>query len=520
MGSANLFNGSRRLFTNSAFWTSIGASISDSGVTDWDGTTDASTATFTGNWTLSPTDVNLYRLPSGTYTIAVYAKSNTGANQQFSFTKDNTVTRSNVQTATSAWQRFSYTFTGSPTLNQVGMCSTDGSTGAMLQFSDLELYAGSTDLGPQPYVGHMYLGQSAFDTRPSYSSGAIDLSTGGWGTIQFGSATTIKNVTVIALASKVSAGSSYQGYLSKIQNYNDFSAVTQVNAVATDFKLTQYPTKNLWNLTGQGWHAFGGRYDGTNLDTWLDDMMMFRKAVSLGSVSLRDYYVGLVNGTSLPTGYKIASIAIWPRALSDSEYRSAYAMLVQRASVSGITATPAARIYVAEGDSITAAPTTPLSYAYRFGPNANPTVIGEDIAVSGSALADMNARAANLDAIIPPNRSGRKFILSVLIGANGIDTPGLATYLDARRAAGWKVVLCTILPRTADGFNALRDAANTTMRGWVGVHADAIADFAADPTMGPDAAAANTALYSDGTHPTDAGQTILESIIRPVINAL
>ena len=81
-------------------------------------------------------------------------------------------------------------------------------------------------------------------------------------------------------------------------------------------------------------------------------------------------------------------------------------------------------------------------------------------------------------------------------------------------------MLGTILPSTASGFNTARNTVNTTLRTWVGTHCDAIADFAADATMGPDAAASNATYYSDGTHPTAAGQVILETVIRSVINAL
>jgi hypothetical protein len=59
----------------------------------------------------------------------------------------------------------------------------------------------------------------------------------------------------------------------------------------------------------------------------------------------------------------------------------------------------------------------------------------------------LNNRAATLDSVIPPNKNGRKFILSVLIGHNdlvgGESTAtfltNLASYLDARRAWRWWV---------------------------------------------------------------------------------
>lgn len=181
-------------------------------------------------------------------------------------------------------------------------------------------------------------------------------------------------------------------------------------------------------------------------------------------------------------------------------------------------------VYVAEGDSITEAGTTyPVLYA-----QTRPQIILHDIAVSGNTLGNLQSRN-------PPAESygaGGKNILSVLIGHNDIvqNYPvggtraawlsALATYLDSKRAAGMKVVLCTILPSTVAGFNAERNAVNAVLSGWVGSHCDALCDFASDPTMGPDAAAADLSLYQDGIHPTLAGQIALQAVITPVLDLL
>lgn len=95
----------------------------------------------------------------------------------------------------------------------------------------------------------------------------------------------------------------------------------------------------------------------------------------------------------------------------------------------------------------------------------------------------------------------------------------LEAYCDARRAAGWKVVVCTLTPDTQDaGGNTFRNAVNALIYAWSpGAHADAIADFAADPTMGPDAAANDTTLYSDGIHPTLYGHSILANVAAKAI---
>jgi hypothetical protein len=81
--------------------------------------------------------------------------------------------------------------------------------------------------------------------------------------------------------------------------------------------------------------------------------------------------------------------------------------------------------------------------------------------------------------------------------------------------------LGTLPPRADAGFNALRATVNTTIRTWVGTLCDVIFDFAADPTVGTDAAGSNTTYYPDGVHPTaTVQQTYFEPIYRAAINSL
>jgi peptidoglycan hydrolase-like protein with peptidoglycan-binding domain/lysophospholipase L1-like esterase len=535
--SANLFAAPRKLFANSDWWSGGSATISDSGVTAPDGSNTASTVTGTGNWFMHPTATD--SLPAGTYTMAVWAKRNTGTDQQFTFYRSNTGIRSSAQTTTSAWQRFSWTFTtASPAgINLIGLGSIDGSTAGNIQITDFELYSGSTDLGSGNYGGHLYLGSSAYDTRPSYTSGALDLSSNGYGLIQFPTDQTFTNITVQALVSKVAAGTGYQSILSKAQSYTALSAMTEQSTAPYSYfngsgAVAPEQGSGLWVASGKGYHVITLRYDGTKFDYWVDDVRVLTNTVARSPVTAADLFVNLTNTTSLYGGNKFAgALALWNRALSDGEIRDAVSFQQTRASLSSISASNANRILVAEGDSITAAFN---AYPYVFGPNANPALYGVNYAVSGSTISSLNTRASAVDAVIPPSPSSRTFILSVLIGANGLSTdysgPGgtgvsgwladLATYLDARRAAGWKVVLCTVLPRTTPDFNAARNTANATIATWGGVHADAICDFAADPTMGTDAAASNTTYYSDGTHPTATGQTVLEPIYRAAVNSI
>jgi lysophospholipase L1-like esterase len=176
---------------------------------------------------------------------------------------------------------------------------------------------------------------------------------------------------------------------------------------------------------------------------------------------------------------------------------------------------------LAEGDSITTNDIA-TSYASLFHA-AYPSINYHNTAVSASTLTNLTSRAATDDALIVP---GGLNVMSVLVGANDLNSSSaatflsnLATYLDARRSAGWLVVLCTVLPRNeagSAGFEAKRQASNPTMRTWPGVHCDAIVDFDTT-TMGLYASCLDSTLYGDGLHPTALGQSIMYPAYAPVL---
>lgn len=187
------------------------------------------------------------------------------------------------------------------------------------------------------------------------------------------------------------------------------------------------------------------------------------------------------------------------------------------------------RLYCAEGDSITAAA---QSYVVQYGPNRPAGTTVTNLAVGGSSLATMAARQAAVDALLPSPRLG-KFICSVLIGANDLGATtaaayaaDLAVYCDNRRAAGWEVIVCTVLPSTAwsgsigdAAFEAIRSEFNTIIRGWVGTHCSAVADFSTTAVGAPGAQYV-ASYYSDGLHPTPLAHSILEPVIRIPLNRL
>jgi lysophospholipase L1-like esterase len=173
-------------------------------------------------------------------------------------------------------------------------------------------------------------------------------------------------------------------------------------------------------------------------------------------------------------------------------------------------------VIVCDGDSITfnGNPTYPEQLKYQ-----QPSQIF-NVAVPGQTLATMLANApANVDTKLPPNTPG---IVVIWGGTNDIgqgtsvsDTYAtLVSYCQARRAAGWKVVVVTMLSRT--GFDQQHDQYDALIRaGWTGF-ADSLADVAANSTLGADGASTNTTYFNGGIHPT---QLAYDTIIVPIINA-
>lgn len=96
------------------------------------------------------------------------------------------------------------------------------------------------------------------------------------------------------------------------------------------------------------------------------------------------------------------------------------------------------------------------------------------------------------------------------------------TYLENRKAAGWKVIAATILPRSAgatpEAFEADRQAFNENLRNSWTEFADGLADVASDSRIGDEGDELDTAYYNaDKVHLNDAGYAVAASIFEAQI---
>ena len=97
----------------------------------------------------------------------------------------------------------------------------------------------------------------------------------------------------------------------------------------------------------------------------------------------------------------------------------------------------------------------------------------------------------------------------------------LRAYCAARRAAGFEVVVLTLLPRSEPvGFDAARAVYDDMLRAQWPTFADGLADVAADPRIGPDGANLDPVYYADTVHPTSVGYAIMSAAVAPALEGV
>jgi len=487
----------------------------------------------TGNCSI--TDIDNIKLTNGqTYTIAADVKSNTGSSQDFRIGDYNGTM--GTKTATTSWQRFSQTFTCGGSTIPVFVRSPDGTTGWDLVVDNLAIFAGASDLGRETLAGHMYFdGRQGDDYTTNPSTGVVDLTTSGSGYLQFATAVDLSAFTLSTVVRRTSAADS--GYMNSFADAASFSnfATFMSNDVTTAsicYNGDNTKKRGPFFRNGSGWHVITHRYDGTTYDIFVDGSKFQMKALTADAGSVRSFLVGTANMfAGQNSSAQFNAWALYDRALTNTEIRSSLVpALLSRLAADG-QSYASGRMVCAEGDSIITNDTTFYnSGTFQAGD------YGLNYGVSGSSLASLVSRASIVDATIPPGTSV-KHILGVLIGANdlagyaGADDTAAATsyltnlmaYIAARRASGWKVVACTVLPQGgATTFNTRRAIVNTGLRTQAGLgNIDALADFDTDAQMGIDASYGTyPANWLDSIHPNDTGHARLMPIFSTAVNTL
>jgi hypothetical protein len=101
----------------------------------------------------------------------------------------------------------------------------------------------------------------------------------------------------------------------------------------------------------------------------------------------------------------------------------------------------------------------------------------------------------------------------------------LSDYCDARRAAGWKVIVCTEIAEFVasnqpfyDNWTSFLEAFNAPVRNFPPAHADAVADFALT-LLGVRGSTSDPSLFPETIHPSAYGQSLLVAPMTAAIAA-
>ena len=538
----NLVGPSEQQFSaGSTVWATVGMTLTDGYAANPNGDFIASRvqATSTGGYLAAPPTPGVAFITGVQYTLSVYVASNTGAAQTMRMADNNVNYTASMTIPATGWTRLSYTWTANSVGGVYVIPVAQDSAGDHL---DISIWGVQLEIGPHPttYVPQVYQmvnggGPQRTGSQCSWivagidctgNSGASYMAAVGWQPIDLSAAT-------IYAAVKWTGTAVLTGYAPILSdNYNTPHLYLAGQDSGVPFPRMRFGNRFQdaygTNLNDGNWHILVGEFDGANISLYLDGAQVaFYNVGSASPVQFSQLYLS-----------DFATAAFWPGQIG---YAALYSVAHSPASIVANTETirnimsqrgvaiPAlSNLLVFEGDSITD-PTNGVvaqSKYYALAQNAiTPFPQGANDAVSGSGITTVASRSATVDGWFSQVSGTR--VLMLLIGANdmgdGVSTfvANVKAYCLARKAAspGLKIVLATVLPQTTTGFNTFRDAVNVAFKADPPFY-DVIADFAADPTMGCDACAANTTYFPDGEHPSIAGHAILGPIAQAAIQTV
>lgn len=201
-------------------------------------------------------------------------------------------------------------------------------------------------------------------------------------------------------------------------------------------------------------------------------------------------------------------------------------------TVYGITESPAARV-VWVGDSLPASSSSSSPRFYGYPKMSERLLPGEfhayNVAGGGQRIeVQLPLYATQVGTITTAYADNR--IVFVAYGTNDITSgrtdaqiyADIQSYCALVQADGAKAIVATILPASGHSApqQATRLSVNDSVRTNWASFADGLADFASDPTMGPQSAASDAALYPDGLHPSRIGHGHLAPIAAAAIQSL
>lgn len=259
--------------------------------------------------------------------------------------------------------------------------------------------------------------------------------------------------------------------------------------------------------------------------------------ISPGSGAFGNLQIGGIIGAAGGMAMDVAGIQIWNEYQDESEIFNHWLRLQEQYGIENHT--PPKYGIVVDGNSLAVGYwsdgiTTMWDGVKGISGAAPLDMI--NVATGGLETPSMIDRAASLvDPLLDKFVPSKRRVLIVweitndLANLTQTDTAAynnIKAYCQARKAAGWKVVVCTCLPRTQTGINANFESyrlsvnssinANAISEGW----ADAVADIGGDATIGQTDDSNNTTYFNDKIHLTAAGHAIAKDYITAALTTV
>lgn len=307
---------------------------------------------------------------------------------------------------------------------------------------------------------------------------------------------------------------------------NGYQSVTLSSNGANPFSEIGYP-RDRFAVVGVSRGSSGTRFS-------INKRLSAGATTAVSGGSYQGLSLGTVSGVN--SNVDIAGLVFFDRQLSASEHQLVANYLSDYYALSTTT-----RVYnlVFQGNSITAG----------FNSGATPywdvasTTLGIsrfdnfNYGVSGFTDADLSFIATTLaPSSYNSSLASNKNIAVCWEGTNSLGNNktiaqtkiDIQAFCQKWRSAGFKVVTGTILDRntnfsagqTIAGFQAAAADVNTWLRANYTTFADALADPASDTLLGSAGAASNATYFADGTHPTQAGHTLIGGYFATAINSI
>jgi len=300
-------------------------------------------------------------------------------------------------------------------------------------------------------------------------------------------------------------------------------------------QITGVPAGNNFSISDPTIETF--KYDGTNATLRVSGR---QKSVSTtGALGLSGgLTIGSLSSNNFYYHGDIAEIIIYNSVLSDTQIEQIESYLMNKYGI--VSSMPPASIplIIFDGDSMTYGNGSTDGQNYPF---QTQTLLGinatyQNLGVPGQTVLQMDNDAdIQIDTEYLSSRTTN--IISLFGGTNDIaQDPNqdaittynrIVSYSQARRAAGFKVIVNTILPRSEglysiskSEFETTRQTVNNLIRTNWKTFADGISDIASDSNIGQLNDSDNLTYYVDGIHLTNNGYGIIASYVSSAIKQI